>query len=290
MSLKIATRKSKLALVQTDYVIDLLTLKFKMQCEKVLIKTEGDRKLDVSLDKIGGKGVFVKDIERALIEKRAQAAVHSMKDMPNELLNLFEIIAMPVREDVRDVFISPEGIKFLDLPKGAVIGTSSIRRAVQIKNLRHDIEIVPIRGNIETRVRKMKEEKLDGIVLAAAGVKRLGMSEIITEYFNPFQFVPAVAQGAIGVEVLKNSEYANTLEKIDNEDVRISVEAERSFLKKLQGDCHTPVGAYSVIEGEILNITGIFQMGNKLIKKDIHGNKWDYVALGKSLGEKIING
>lgn len=290
LSFRIATRKSKLALVQTDYVIDLLALKFKMQCEKVLIRTEGDRKLDVSLDKIGGKGVFVKDIEKALIEKRAQAAVHSMKDMPNELLDLFEIIAMPVREDVRDVFISPEGIKFLDLPKGAVIGTSSIRRAVQIKNLRHDIEIVPIRGNIETRVRKMKEEKLDGIVLAAAGVKRLGMSEIITEYFNPFEFIPAVGQGAIGVEILKNSEYASTLGKIDNEDIRMGVEAERSFLKKLQGDCHTPVGAYSVIEGEILNITGIFQGGNKLIKKDVCGDKWDYIALGESLGEKIISG
>ncbi|WP_373844401.1 hydroxymethylbilane synthase, partial [Clostridium sp.] len=146
MSFKIATRKSKLALAQTDYVINLLTSKFKMQCEKVSIKTEGDRKLDVSLNKIGGKGVFVKDIEKVLMKKHAHAAVHSMKDMPNELLDFFEIIAMPVREDVRDVFISPEGISFSQLPKGALIGTSSIRRAVQIRSLRNDIEIVPMRG------------------------------------------------------------------------------------------------------------------------------------------------
>jgi len=290
LSFKIATRKSKLALAQTDYVINLLTSKFKMQCEKVSIKTEGDRKLDVSLNKIGGKGVFVKDIEKVLMKKHAHAAVHSMKDMPNELLDFFEIIAMPVREDVRDVFISPEGISFSQLPKGALIGTSSIRRAVQIRSLRNDIEIVPMRGNIETRIRKMKEEKLDGIVLAAAGIKRLGMSEVITEYFDPLKFIPAVGQGAIGVEILKNSEYSSILSKIDNKDVRIGVEAERSFLKKLQGDCHIPVGAYSVIEGEILNITGIFQVGSRLVKKDVCGNKWDYIRLGESLGKKVLRG
>lgn len=290
MSFKIATRKSKLALAQTDYVINLLTSKVKMQCEKVSIKTEGDRKLDVSLNKIGGKGVFVKDIEKVLMKKHAHAAVHSMKDMPNELLDFFEIIAMPVREDVRDVFISPEGISFSQLPKGALIGTSSIRRAVQIRSLRNDIEIVPMRGNIETRIRKMKEEKLDGIVLAAAGIKRLGMSEVITEYFDPLKFIPAVGQGAIGVEILKNSEYSSILSKIDNKDVRIGVEAERSFLKKLQGDCHIPVGAYSVIEGEILNITGIFQVGSRLVKKDVCGNKWDYIRLGESLGKKVLRG
>ncbi|WP_156876009.1 hydroxymethylbilane synthase [Clostridium kluyveri] len=288
MSFKIATRKSRLALVQTEYIINLLTENFGIECEKVLIKTEGDRKLNVSLDKIGGKGLFVKDIEKALMEKRAEAAVHSMKDMPNELLDLFEIIAMPVREDVRDVFISREGMKFSELPKGAVIGTSSNRRAVQIKSLRDDIKIVPVRGNIETRIRKMHEQKLDGIVLAAAGVKRLNMTEVITEYFDPLKFVPAVAQGAIGVEALKSSEYASVLKKIDNEDVRIGVEAERSFLKKLGGDCHTPVGAYSIIEGETLNITGIFQIGTELIKKDICGSKWDYISLGERLGEKII--
>ncbi|MFL0194683.1 hydroxymethylbilane synthase [Clostridium sp. WILCCON 0269] len=288
MSFKIATRKSRLALVQTEYIINLLTENFGIECEKVLIKTEGDRKLNVSLDKIGGKGLFVKDIEKALMEKHAEAAVHSMKDMPNELLDLFEIIAMPVREDVRDVFISREGMKFSELPKDAVIGTSSKRRAVQIKSLRDDIKIVPVRGNIETRIRKMDEQKLDGIVLAAAGVKRLNMTEVITEYFDPFKFVPAVAQGAIGVEALKSSEYASVLKKIDNEGVRIGVEAERSFLKKLGGDCHTPVGAYSIIEGETLNITGIFQIGTELIKKDICGSKWDYISLGERLGEKII--
>jgi hydroxymethylbilane synthase len=136
----------------------------------------------------------------------------------------------------------------------------------------------------------MKEEKLDGIVLAAAGIKRLGMSEVITEYFDPLKFIPAVGQGAIGVEILKNSEYSSILSKIDNKDVRIGVEAERSFLKKLQGDCHIPVGAYSVIEGEILNITGIFQVGSRLVKKDVCGNKWDYIRLGESLGKKVLRG
>lgn len=288
LNLKIATRKSKLALVQTDYIIDLLKEKLGLQCEKLLISTEGDRKLNVSLEKIGGKGLFVKDIEKALMENLAQAAVHSMKDVPNELIDTFEISAIPVRADVRDVLITANNIEFSKLPEGAVIGTSSNRRAAQVKNLRPDIEIVPIRGNVETRIRKMHEEKLDGILLAAAGIKRLGLEEIITEYLDPVKFVPAVSQGAIGVETLRNSESAHILKEIDNENVRIGVEAERSFLRKLNGDCHTPVGAYSTIEGETLNIVGIYQIGERLIKKDISGDKWDYLSLGKELGEKII--
>ena len=176
----IATRKSKLAQIQTERVMELV--KEKEEClslKKLLVVTEGDKRLDVTLDKIGGKGVFTKDIEYTLLEKKADAAVHSMKDVPFQLGDKFEITAIPEREDVRDVFISREGIPFKELRKGAKIGTSSVRRSALLKQIRPDLKIVPIRGNVQTRLQKMKENNLDGIVLAAAGLKRLNMENII---------------------------------------------------------------------------------------------------------------
>ncbi len=169
--LTIATRKSKLAQTQTEIIMRSLKDKFNIDSEKMLIVTEGDRKLDVSLAKIGGKGLFVKDIEIALLEKRADGAVHSMKDVPYELSHEFEIAAITEREDIRDVLISKDNIPFKELRKGAIIGTSSIRRACQLKLMRNDLEIVPIRGNVQTRLEKMKNQNLDGIILASAGLK-----------------------------------------------------------------------------------------------------------------------
>jgi hydroxymethylbilane synthase len=197
LNLKIATRKSKLAQVQTEFVMKMIKDKFNAESEKLLVKTEGDRRLDVSLDKIGGKGLFVKEIEMALVEGRADAAVHSMKDVPFEIDHVFEIAAVPSREDVRDTFVSRNEISFFDLPKGARIGTSSNRRAAQIKLMRPDIETVPIRGNVQTRIDKMERENLHGIILAAAGLKRLGLEKVIIDYFDPVEFLPAVGQGAL---------------------------------------------------------------------------------------------
>ena len=189
MELVLATRKSMLAQTQTETVMKLLKNKLNIDSKKLLVVTEGDKRLDVTLDKIGGKGLFTKEIEIALLEGKAQAAVHSMKDVPYDIGSDFELVAIPEREDVRDVLVSQNGESLNELRKGAIIGTSSIRRATQLKAIRGDINIVPIRGNVGTRLEKMKNEGMDGIILAAAGLRRLGMEDIISDYLNPEIFV-----------------------------------------------------------------------------------------------------
>lgn len=284
----LATRKSKLAQVQTEIVIDIMKNKFNRECEKLLIVTEGDRKLEVSLNKIGGKGLFVKDIESALLEGRADAAVHSMKDVPYELSSKFEITAIIEREDIRDVLISKNGVPFNDLKYGAKIGTSSIRRATQLKLLRSDIEVIPIRGNVQTRLAKMESENLDGIVLAAAGIHRLNLDKIVTQYFDPKEFIPAVSQGAIGVECVKNSENLQYFKMLDNGEARITVEAERSFMRELKGDCHSLIGAYSEVIGDELYMIGLYDLNGKIVRRDIIGKKSDHIEVGRRLAEKIL--
>lgn len=290
MELIIATRKSKLAQVQADKVIELIKEKNNINAKKLLVVTEGDKRLDVTLDKIGGKGLFVKEIEYALLNKEAHAAVHSMKDVPFELSEDFELVAIPERDDIRDVFVSSNGIHFQDLKEGAIIGTSSIRRAAMLKKLRRDLNIVPIRGNVQTRLDKMKKENMDGIILAAAGIKRLGLEDIITDYFDPKEFLPAIGQGALGIEALKNGEYNNYLKKLDNKEVRRAVEAERSFMKKLNGGCHSVIGVYSEIKNDDLYMIGTFDVGGKIIKKDILGKKSENIELGFKLAQKILEG
>lgn len=289
MNLILATRKSKLAQVQTERVMELLKEKHNIDSEKLLITTEGDRRLDVTLDKIGGKGLFVKEIEYALLEGKAHAAIHSMKDVPYEMPKEFELIAMPEREDVRDAFISLNGVTIKELKSGARIGTSSIRRAEQLKLMRPDLEIVPIRGNVQTRLEKMKKEALDGIILAAAGLKRLGLEHIISDYFNPMEFIPAVGQGALGIEVVKGSINNHYFKKLDNKEVRMQVEAERSFMKELNGGCHSLIGVYSEIKGSDIYMIGIFNVNGKVVKKDIVGDIHNYIEIGKALGIKIKN-
>ncbi|EES48758.1 hydroxymethylbilane synthase [Clostridium botulinum] len=284
----IATRKSKLAQVQTEIIMSELKSKFNIDSKKLLIVTEGDRKLDVSLNKIGGKGLFVKDIELALLNKEAHAAVHSMKDVPFEVSSEFEITAITGREDIRDVFISNGDISFKDIKKGAKVGTSSIRRAAQLKLLRSDLEIVPIRGNVQTRLKKMEEQNLDGIVLAAAGLKRLGDKNLITDYFDPKEFLPAVSQGALGIECLKDGDANKYFEALIDAEATLTVEAERSFMKELQGDCHSLIGAYSEIKGDDLYMIGIYDIGGKIVKKDILGCKTNNIELGKKLAQKIL--
>lgn len=286
--LTIATRKSKLAQTQTEIIMKSLKDKFNIDSEKMLIVTEGDRKLDVSLAKIGGKGLFVKDIEIALLEKRADGAVHSMKDVPYELSHEFEIAAITEREDIRDVLISKDNIPFKELRKGAIIGTSSIRRACQLKLMRNDLDIVPIRGNVQTRLEKMKEQNLDGIILASAGLKRLNEEDIITEYFDPKVFIPAVAQGALGIECLKTSSAKRYFEKMEDSNAKLTVEAERSFMRMLNGDCHSLIGAYSEIQGNDLYMIGIYDIGGRIVKKDILGDKNDHIELGRKLANKIL--
>ncbi|MCI6692424.1 MAG: hydroxymethylbilane synthase [Clostridium sp.] len=291
MEIIIATRKSKLAQVQADRVIQLIKEKNNIDSKKLLVVTEGDKRLDVTLDKIGGKGLFVKEIEYALLNKEAHAAVHSMKDVPFQLPSGFELVAIPEREDIRDVFVSRNNIHFEELKEGAVIGTSSIRRAAMLKNLRKDLNIVPIRGNVQTRLQKMESENMDGIILAAAGLKRLNMESYITDYFDPKIFLPAIGQGALGIEALHNGEYNSCLKKLDNKEVRIAVEAERGFMKELNGGCHSVIGVYSEIKDNDLYMIGTFDIGNgKIVKKDILGNKDKHIEIGIKLAKEIMKG
>jgi hydroxymethylbilane synthase len=286
--LKIATRKSELAQYQTDLIGSMLKNKYDIEYEKVLIETKGDKILDVTLDKIGGKGLFVKDIEFAMLEGKAEAAVHSLKDVPHKIPEEFKIAAVPAREDVRDVFVSENGVSFFDLPDGARIGTSSIRRSKQLKLLRPNIEILPVRGNVRTRLNKLKTEGLDGIVLAAAGLKRLGMENIITDYFSPYEFVPAIGQGAIAVEVLKGSSFIELIQGINDEDTRICVEAERSFMRRLNGDCHSAIGAYARLDGDTMHMIGLYEVEGQLAQEVNSGKKEEYLKIGLELAEAIL--
>ena len=268
MEIIIATRKSNLAQVQADRVIQLIKEKNNIDSKKLLVVTEGDKRLDVTLDKIGGKGLFVKEIEYALLNKEAHAAVHSMKDVPFQLPSGFELVAIPEREDIRDVFVSRNNIHFEELKEGAVIGTSSIRRAAMLKNLRKDLNIVPIRGNVQTRLQKMESENMDGIILAAAGLKRLNMESYITDYFDPKIFLPAIGQGALGIEALHNGEYNSCLKKLDS-----------------------VIGVYSEIKDNDLYMIGTFDIGNgKIVKKDILGNKDKHIEIGIKLAKEIMKG
>lgn len=290
MELIIATRKSMLAQVQTDRVMKLIKENSGLNSKKLLVMTEGDKRLDVTLDKIGGKGLFVKEIEIALKNGEAHGAVHSMKDVPFLLPEGFELVAMPERDDVRDAFVSQHGVKINELRNGAIVGTSSIRRASQLRELRPDLEIVPIRGNVQTRLDKMKKQNMDGIILAAAGLNRLGISDIITDYFNPEIFLPAIGQGALGIECLIGSENNKFFRALDNKEVRVTVEAERSFMRTLNGGCHTLIGAYSQVKGNDLYIIGTYSVNGKIVKKDIIGNKENNIELGNKLAEKILRG
>lgn len=290
MEIIIATRKSLLAQVQADMVGKMLEKYPDRSYKKLLVVTEGDKRLDVTLDKIGGKGVFTKEVELALLEKKADIAVHSIKDVPYKLGDEFEIIAVPKREDPRDVFVSNVGLHFEELRKGARIGTSSIRRASLLKEMRPDLEIVSIRGNLQTRFKRMQEQNLDGMVLASAGIKRLGMEDKITDYFDPMKFLPAIGQGALGIECLKSNENKEIYKEINDTDTRIRVDAERSFMRALNGDCHTLIGAYSKLEGNTLYLIGTYMIDGKIIKKDISGDKENYLELGSELGNRILRG
>ncbi|WP_446897502.1 hydroxymethylbilane synthase [Clostridium sp. LBM24168] len=288
MKYRIATRKSRLAQIQADIVIRLLMEKCGVLGRKVLMETTGDRRLDIALDKIGGKGLFIKEIERALLEGRSDAAVHSMKDVPFDIPCKFEMAAVCEREDVRDVFVSNSGVHFEDLRPGSKIGTSSRRRSEQIKKIRGDLCIVPIRGNVQTRIKKMKEENLQGIILASAGVKRLGLEDIITDYFSVEDIVPAIGQGALGVEIKREYSDADVFRKIDDRETRICVEAERSFMRTLNGDCHSAIGAYARIEGKCMDIIGMYEIENRVLKSHISGSKSDYMELGRKLALNML--
>ncbi len=257
--LVVGTRGSELALVQTRWVIEGLRERFPaLEFEERVIKTRGDMILDVSLDKVGGKGLFVKEIEKALLEGEIDLAVHSMKDLPTELPDGLVIGAVCEREDPRDAFVSADGRGFAELKPGARIGTSSLRRGAQLKHARPDLEIVPIRGNVDTRLAKVRSEGLAGAVLAVAGLERLGRAHEITERLDLSLCLPAVGQGAIGVEVREDDDLVReVVGALDHRETRLAVAAERAFMRRLEGGCHVPVAALARAEGEALVLEGL---------------------------------
>lgn len=273
--LRVATRKSALAMAQTTMVAEaIVKANPGTSYELVSMTTEGDRRLDKSLASFGGKGVFIKELEVALLEGRADIAVHSLKDMPAEVLPEFKLAAVLHREDPRDAFIARGGVdgcKFMELPAGARIGTGSIRRVVQLKALRPDLEYVPIRGNIQTRLSKLAE--LDGVILAAAGLKRMGLADQVTEYFSTEQMLPASGQGILAIETLnaKQSLDAHLARVNDAETYCIAV-AEMAFLKALNAGCQFPVASFAeFVDAGTLKIRGIYwdETSQQLLRAEV---------------------
>lgn len=292
MKITVGSRGSNLALTQTNWVISELKKHHpNIEFEVKIIKTKGDLIQNVSLDKIGDKGLFVKEIEQQLLDKKIDIAVHSMKDMPSSLPEGLKFAGVPKREDIRDVLILKEGYNSLDdLPKGAKIGSGSKRRKYQLLKHRPDLNIVPIRGNIETRMKKIEDENLYGVILAAAGLIRAGLEEKISCYLDIDTVIPAPAQGALGIEIRKgDSKVEELLDCIKDEVSQIQVNAERGFLDGINGSCHIPIGAYCMVNGEDISLTGLYgdEQGKKLITKTIEGKKSKARELGIELAKLI---
>ncbi|UOQ86179.1 hydroxymethylbilane synthase [Gracilibacillus salinarum] len=287
----VGSRRSNLALTQSEWVIEQLQKhvgdQYQFEIKKIV--TKGDQILNVTLSKVGGKGLFVKEIENAMYDKEIDFAVHSMKDMPAVMPEGLIIGSIPVREDHRDAFISNNHVALADLPAGAVIGTSSLRRGSQILAARPDLQIHWIRGNIETRMRKLKEENFDAIILAAAGLKRMNWSEdIVTEYLEPEICVPAVGQGALAIECREDDEeLLQLLTKINDDYTTKTVKAERTFLHLLNGGCSVPIGGYAYLDGDSIVLTALVASsdGKTVLKETVTGT--DPEQVGKEAAEKL---
>jgi len=269
--LRVATRKSALAMAQTTMVAEaIVKANPGTSYELVSMTTEGDRRLDKSLASFGGKGVFIKELEVALLEGRADIAVHSLKDMPAEVLPEFKLAAVLHREDPRDAFVARGGVdgcKFMELPAGARIGTGSIRRVVQLKALRPDLEYVPIRGNIQTRLSKLAE--LDGVVLAAAGLKRMGLADQVTEYFSTEQILPASGQGILAIETLNAKQSLDALlAHVNDAETYCIAVAEMAYLKALNAGCQFPVASFAEFVDTAATADGVREL-------KIRGIYWD---------------
>ena len=296
MKVVVGTRGSKLALTQSKWVVSQLeACNPHVEFEIKIIKTKGDMIQNVPLDKIGDKGIFVKEIEQQLLEGEIDIAIHSMKDMPSEVCEGLQFTYTPIREDSRDVLILKEPIGHInELPKGARIGTGSKRRKYQLLALRPDLQIEPIRGNIDTRISKIETENLDGIVLAAAGVKRLGREEEIGYYLPIQEMIPAPAQGALAIEIRKDDETIyNLIRPIEDLMSQLQIEAERAFLEGVEGSCHLPIGASATLEEGRLHLIGLLgdEEGTKLVKQEIEGvckSIEEARNLGYSLASRVM--
>jgi hydroxymethylbilane synthase len=292
--LRIGTRGSPLALAQAHLVRDRLAAAhadLADAVEVVVIKTTGDRVQDRTLAEIGGKGLFTKEIEQALIDGGIDLAVHSMKDVPTWLPDGLAIACVLPREDPRDAFIARDGMQRLaDLPDGAVVGTASLRRQAQLRHNRPDLQVVPLRGNVETRLRKLGDGQVDATLLALAGLKRLAMADRATAVLEPEEMLPAVAQGAIGIEVRTDDKSTrDRLAPLDDARTATEVAAERALLAVLDGSCRTPIAALARVDDGALALDALVAMpdGSELWRTRRHGTAADAVALGRDAGEEL---
>jgi hydroxymethylbilane synthase len=289
----IGTRGSRLALWQAEWLRAALRQRFPgITVERSVIKTRGDKILDVPLARVGGKGLFVKEIEEALREGRVDIAVHSMKDMPAEIPAGLVIGAVPEREMPTDVLISRNGTPLMEIPAGGVIGTSSLRRAAQLRHLRPDLKVMPLRGNVETRIRKLETDRLAAVVLAAAGVRRLGLEHRVTEHLAADRMLPAVGQGALCLEIREaDARVGPLVSALDHRATRLAVNGERAFLRRLEGGCQVPLAAYGRIEGLRFTLSGLVAAvdGSTLIKHSLSGPAASAEGIGVELAEVLLD-
>jgi hydroxymethylbilane synthase len=291
MRLIIGSRGSQLALWQANWVKDQLST-HGHEVEVRIIKTTGDKMQNVALTQSGTKGLFIKEIEEALLEGSIDLAVHSMKDLPTDQPAGLVVVAVPEREDARDVFIARTGEPFSELASGAHVGTSSLRRQTQLRRLRFDLEMVPLRGNLDTRLRKLQRGDCDALVVAAAGVHRLGLRERITSYFAPQEMCPAVGQGALAVEIRdENTKAAEAVTFLDHPASHRAVRAERAMLRGLGGGCQVPIAAHAVSEDGQLRLFGVVASleGSKLLRATASGSASDPEALGARVADDLVH-
>lgn len=288
--LVIGTRRSALALWQSEYIKSLIQEATGLEVELKHIVTKGDRILDVPLAKVGGKGLFTKELEVELMAGTVDLCVHSMKDVPTELPEGCVLMGMPPRVDPRDVLVAHNGETLETLPEGGRVGTSSLRRIAQVRALRPDVEIVDIRGNLDTRMRKAEDGDVDVVILAAAGIKRLGWEDRISSFIPTEQMVSAVGQGAIGIEIREDDAFmADICAKISHPDTMTCVTAERIVMNRLDGGCQVPIGAYARIEdGRLIMDAMVGSVdGSTIVRTQVEGPVTDPVALGLEAVEKL---
>ncbi|MDD2619508.1 MAG: hydroxymethylbilane synthase [Syntrophomonadaceae bacterium] len=292
-SLRLGTRGSKLALWQAEHVAKELRKSHPdLKVELQIIKTTGDKIIDVALSKIGDKGLFTKEIEKELLEGRIDLAVHSMKDLPTQLEKGLCVGAVLQRENPADVLISHQDYTFENLPIEARIGTSSLRRIAQLKKLRPDLVFVEIRGNVETRIRKMHEENLNGIILAYAGVKRLGMENVITQVLSYETILPAVGQGIIAIEARQeDTKVLSLLQKINDKSAYLSSQAERAFLRELEGGCQVPIASLAEVKDDRISMRGLIASldGSEIIQGRDEGSCLEAELLGQKLARSLLD-
>jgi hydroxymethylbilane synthase len=289
--MRIGTRASQLALWQANWVKSELEKRHPgMTVELTKIKTIGDKILDVPLAQVGGKGLFVKEIEEAMLRGDIDIAVHSMKDVPTEFPEGLGLVAITEREDPRDAVIS-RGVRFADLPQGARIGTSALRRQAQLLKVRPDLQMVIIRGNVETRIRKLEEDNLDAVILAAAGLKRLGFTSHVGEYLDTDLSIPAIGQGALGIECrLADAQVRQTIDFFNHSDTSAAVRAERALLWRCEGGCQVPIAAHGTVSGDQLTLTGFIAAvdGSRSVRGNMSGPAAEAEKLGIALAEKLL--